>query len=507
MHTYRVSRVAVFLAAALLVTGTAFGAGGVEIAQAESQVFDMGLSGNPDTLDPHATSGTLTFQVVRSVYDTLVEPDREGRIVGALAEEWRVSADNLEWTFLLRRGVTFHNGDPLTSADVRATFERLRAKDTASPKAGEFASIASIETPDDYTVVLTLSEPYAPLLASLASGWGAILPESLIEAGHDFANHPVGTGPFVFEEWIKDNRIVYEANPSYWLDDLPRVAGVVFHIIPEPSVQVQGLLTGELDGIDSVSEQNLALLKDDPSTKVETILSSLVMVLAMNTAREPFSDLEVRQAIAHSIDKQAALDVAYGGGEPVTTFMDYTDPYYVDMPDPYPHNPDRAQEILSDSSYEGEELVMALPQNYEPHVRAGELYHEMLTNVGFNVTIQLVDWSTWISDVYRGRNYDLTVIGHTGKLDPDGRLGGYGTGEGYVAYSNPRVARLFEQARTVVDFEQRKELYSEGLRIMAEEIPHVYVGSSYRHIGLRASVTGFHMDPKLDSFDFRYLEM
>lgn len=507
MFRYRFSRAFVPVALALVIAAPLFAAGDIEIATAEAEVFEMGLSGNPDTLDPHATSGTLTFQVIRSAYDTLVEPNREGRIVGALAESWEVSADNLVWTFRLRPGVTFHNGDTFTSADVEATLDRLRAEETASPKASEFEAISSIETPDEHTVVFHLSAPYAPLLASLASGWGAILPKALIDSGHDFANEPVGTGPFVFKEWIKDNRIVYEANSDYWMDGRPSIDGVVFNIIPEPAVQVQGLLTGELDAIDSVGDQNLAMLESDPNTKVEEMMSSLVMVLAMNTGRDPLSDLRVRQAIAQAIDKQAALDVAYGGGVPVATFMDYTDPYYVDMPDPYPYDPAKARSTLSASSYDGEELILALPQNYEAHVRAGELYHEMLTQIGMNVTIRLVDWPTWISDVYRGGNYDLTVIGHTGKLDPDGRLGGYGTGRGYVAYKNDRVAELFEEAQRVVDFEARRRLYSEGLRIMAREIPHVYVGTSYRRIGLRSDVTGFHMDSKLDTFDFRYVEM
>ena len=507
MFRFVPTRGVVLVGLLLLLPSLLFAAGEVEIATAEAEVFEMGLSGNPDTLDPHATSGTLTFQVIRSVYDTLIEPDRDGRIVGALAESWEVSANNLVWTFRLREGVTFHNGDTFTSADVKATLDRLRAEATASPKASEFAAIESIETPGDYTVVLRLSEPYAPLLASLASGWGAILPKSLIDSGHDFANEPVGTGPFVFQEWIKDNRIVYGANPDYWMDGRPSIGGVVFNIIPEPAVQVQGLLTEQLDGIDSVGDQNLALLESDPGTKVETMISSLVMVLAMNTEREPLNDLRVRQGIAHAIDKQSALDVAYGGGVPVSTFMDYTDPYYVDMPDPYPYDPAEARAALDASSYDGQQLVLALPQNYEAHVRAGEIYHEMLTQVGLDVENRLVAWSTWISDVYRGRNYDLTVIGHTGKLDPDGRLGGYGTGEGYVAYSNDRVAELFDEAQRVVDFEARRELYTEGLSIMAREIPHVYVGTSYRRIGLRGEVTGFHMDAKLDTFDFRYVEM
>jgi peptide/nickel transport system substrate-binding protein len=229
-------RILLVILAALLALGGALGATG----QKEAKVLNFALSGNPDTLDPHKTAGTLTFQTLKSIYDTLVEPDLEANIVPALAESWDISDDSLTWTFTLRRDVVFHNGDRLTSVDVKATLERVTSKSTASPKASEFAAIKSIETPDDHTVVLRLGAPAVPLLAALASGWGAILPKSLIDAGHDFASRPVGTGPFLFKEWVRDNKIVLEKNPGYWMKGLPKLDGVVFNIIPERAVQVQG---------------------------------------------------------------------------------------------------------------------------------------------------------------------------------------------------------------------------------------------------------------------------
>jgi len=466
--------------------------------------LNFALSGNPDTLDPHATTGTLTFQVIRSFYDTLVEPDEEGRIVPALAESWAVSEDKRTWTFSLRRDVVFHNGDPLSSADVRATIDRVRDEKLTSPSASEFAPIQRIETPDDHTVILHLSKPYAPLLSTLASGWGAILPKRLIDADHDFANQPVGTGPFVFDEWIRDNRIVMSRNPSYWMEGLPQMDRVVINIIVEPSVQVQGLLAGDLDIIDTVPFEDLPLLRENEETTVRENLSALVMVLAINTNRPPLDRIQVRQAISQAIDKQAVLDTAYGGGRPVATFMDYGDPYYVDFSDLLPHDPEAARRKLREAEIDLEEpLTITLPQNYDAHVQAGQIYEDMLSEVGLTVELQLVDWSTWLSDVYRGGNYDLTVIGHTGKLDPDGRLEGYGTGRSYVGWENEEAARLIEDARGVVAFEERKELYSRVLELMAREVPQVYVGSNFRYIGLRSSIEGFHMDGKLDTYDFR----
>jgi len=493
----------------MVAAGALFAGGSQEATGSGQKVVEFGLSGNPDTLDPQATTGTLTFQVDRSIYDTLVEPDAHGKIVPALAESWNVSADGKTWTFHLRHGVVFHNGDQLTSADVKATFERLTSPEQAAPTAKEFSSISSIDTPDPYTVVFHLPEPYAPLLASMASGWGAILPRRLIEAGHDFANDPVGTGPFAFKQWIRDNKIVLEKNPNYWMDGLPLVDGVTFNIITESTVQIQGLVTGRLDIADAVGQPDLEMLSTKPDVKVQRQLSSIVMVMAMNTAHKPLDNLKVRQAINYAVNKESVLDVAYGGGKVVGTFMDYSNPYYVDFTDLYPYDPDKARTLLAEAGVtDTTQLEMVLPQNYAPHVRAGEIYQEMLTKVGLNVKIRLVDWSTWLSDVYRGGNYDLTVIGHTGKLDPDGRLAGYGIpDENYVHWKNERAAQLIEKGRHVIGFEKRQPIYAEVLKIMAHEVPQLYLGTWYNYIGLRANVEGFRMDSQLDTFDLRRVQL
>ena len=470
----------------------------------EERPLRYALSGNPDTLDPHRTAGTLTFQVLKSVYDTLVEPDENGKIVPALAERWDLSEDGRIWTFRLRGGVTFHDGTPLSSRDVKATFLRLLDKNTASPNSTEFSAITEIEIPDDRTVAFVLHSPSAPFLASLASGWSAILPASLIAAGHDFGSRPVGTGPFVFSEWVRDNKIVLKKNAAYWMSGKPRLPGVEFRIIVERSVQVQGLLAGQLDICDLYDDVDVPILEKSPDTLVEKKLTSLVMVMAMNTSRPALSDIRVRQAINHAVDKQKVLDIAYGGGVPSGTFMDNDDPYYRDFTDFYPYNPERARSLLSNSGAAGDRVLeMVLPQNFEPHVRAGQLYQEMLSRVGLSVKIRLVDWSTWISDVYRGGNYDLTVIGHTGKLDPDNRLTGYGTERTYVRWINLETAKLIAEARTLPDFAARKEKYDRILEIMAREVPFVFTGTSYRYIGMRKNVEGFVMQAKLDTPDFR----
>ncbi|MBN2049665.1 MAG: hypothetical protein JW760_04415 [Spirochaetales bacterium] len=472
----------------------------------EAKVLNFALSGDPDTLDPHKTSGTLTFQTLKSLYDTLVEPDMEGKLIPSLAESWDISADGKTYTFQLRDDVVFHNGDKLTSADVKATFERILSPDTASPKAKEFGQVESIATPDANTVVFTLAKPFSSFLASMASGWGAILPKSLIDAGHDFDTAPVGTGPFTLTEWVRDGRIVLARNPDYWMKGLPKLDTVIMNVIPERAVQVQGLLTGQVDVSYIIDKEDIPILEENPDVVVQNDLSALILVMSLNCSRDYLKDLRVRQGINHAIDKQTVLDVAYGGGEVIGTFMDSGNAYYKDFTSLYPYDPEKARKLFREAGVGDHEFKLFLPQNYELHVKAGEMYQDMLTKAGLNVQIQLVDWSTWLSDVYTAHNYDMTVIGHTGKLDPNGTLGGYGTG-GYVEWYNEEAAALFDKAAVTSGYEERKALYDQGLEIMAREVPFMYLGSSYRYIAYRSRVSDFRMTPKVDTFDFRWTEV
>lgn len=494
------------LACLIAITAQALYASGSREQAARPLV--MALSGNPDTLDPQRTSGTLTFQTLKSVYDTLVEPDRDGNITGALAESWETSPAGLIWTFRLRSGVVFHNGDGFTSADVKATLERIKDPATASPKASEYAAISAIEAPDPLTVVIRLSKPYAPLLATLASGWSAIMPHRLIETGHDFSSNPVGTGPFRFVEWVRDDSIRLVKNERYWMEGVPKLDAVTLRIIPEASVQLQGLLTGAIDIAEGIVPEDIGVLERNPDTTYERSLSSIVMVLAMNVSRPGISNPEFRKAVNHAINRQQVLDIAYGGGEVTGTFMDSGDPFFTDFSGLYGYDPERARGIFASLGADttGRTYDLVLPQNYPPHVKAGEIYQEMLSRAGLSVRIRLVDWSTWLSEIYTHGRYDFTVIGHTGKLDPDGRLAGYGTGSSYVRWENQEAAALIDRARKTADFEERKRLYTEVLGIMAREVPQVYTGTAYRYIGLRKNVSGFLLTPKLDTYDFRWCE-
>lgn len=472
--------------------------------QASAQTVTMAMAAQPDTLDPQVTSATAAFQVSKSLYDTLVELDRSGNIVPALASKYTVSDDGLAYTFTLVE-TTFHDGTAFDSADVLASIERIMAEATASPKASEYAAITGVEAPDERTVVVNLSQPAPALLATLASGWGAILPSEKLAEGHDFGNQPVGTGPFVFEEWQRDNAITMSANPEYY-QGAPEVETVVIRFVPDTAVQLQGLLTGEFDIIDTVAAEDRPQVESDPNLELVTDPSGLALVAALNTRHEYLSDPRVRRALNYAVDSQVVLDVAYGGGTPIGTFMEAGSPWLPDDIEPYAYDPERAQALLDEAGVPDDwTLQMALPQPYEQHIQAGQVVQDFLSDIGIDSEIRVVEWGVWLSDVYGGaHDYDITVIGHTGKLDPTGRVDGYGTeADNYPGYDDPELATWLLEGASESDTEARRTIYANVLRRLHENAPFIYFGTPDRVHARQASLEGFWITPMLDSFDFR----
>ena len=468
-----------------------------------AQTLRAGLAAQPDTLDPQVTSATSSFQTMKSIYDTLVEVNRDGEIVPLLASGWEISEDDLTWTFHLNEGVLFHNGEELTSADVAATFRRIVDPDLASPKSVEYEGITNIDTPDPYTVVFELAQPNPALLASLASGWGAILPASLIEAGHDFANDPVGSGPFTFTSWVRDSSLELARFDDYFRGPA-QIDGVSMTFVTDSSIQLQGLVAGQFDVIDQPATADIETIEANPDLTTTVSPSGLVNVAAMNTRRAPFDDVRVRQALNLAIDKDVVNTVAYGGGFQTGTFMEAGSPWMPEGLEPWPYDPEQARELLAEAGYpDGFTFTMTLPQLYDAHVLAGQIMQAQLAEVGVTANIEIVEWGVWLNEVYSGDyDFDVTVVGHTGKLDPTGRLGGYADADNYVGFSTPELAEALNAAAVTSDPEVRGELYDEALWILHDNAPWIFIGTPNARTTTRANIEGFWITPLLDSFNF-----
>lgn len=470
---------------------------------ASAQTLTMAMAAQPDTLDPQVTSATAAFQVGKSLYDGLVEVDQAGNIVPALAKSYTISNDGLAYTFELNTA-TFHDGTSFDSADVVATLDRIRAEATASPKASEFANITAVTALDEHSVTVTLAKPTPALLASLASGWGAMLPSEKLASGHDFGNEPVGTGPFKLASWVRDNAITLDRNADYY-QGAPALERVVIRFVNDSAVQYQGLITGEFDIIDTVPQSQQAAVESNPALALVREPSGTVLVAALNTRRPYLDDARVRRALNMAVDTEIVLDVAYGGGTQVGTFMEAGSPWYPESVQPFPYDPEKAKAILKDAGVPADWTIqLVLPQPYPQHIQAGQIVQDFLREVGINAEISIVEWGVWLSDVYGGpRDFDITVIGHTGKLDPSGRLTGLGTDKNYTGLIDSDVADWIAAANITADPAKRKALYTQALIRLHDDAPFIYVGTADRVYARQAKVVGFWMTPLLDSFDFR----
>lgn len=472
-------------------------------AGAFAQTLRAGVAAQPETLDPQTTSATSSFQTTHSIYDGLVRVGPDGEIVPLIASGWEISDDGLTWTFSLNEGIKFHNGDTLTSADVAATFERILDPDLASPKVNEFQTITSISTPDDHTVVFELSESTPSLIAAFASGWGAILPKHLIEADHDFGNSPVGSGPFKFSRWVRDSSLELTRFDDYFRG-AAAIDGVTLTFVSDSSIQLQGLRAGQFDVIDQPAAADLDAIEANPDLNLESFASGLVNVAAMNTRREPFNDVRVRQALNLAVDKEVVMGVAYGSGFLTGTFMEAGSPWLPADLEPWPYDPERAKELLAEAGHpDGFSFTLTLPQLYDAHILAGQIVQSQLAEIGVNADIEIVEWGVWLNEIYGGpRDFDMTLVGHTGKLDPTGRLGGYNADTNYVGFTTPRLAELLELGAVEADLEKRQEIYGEALWILHDEAPWIFLGTPYVRATTRANVEGFWLTPLLDTFNF-----
>lgn len=453
----------------------------------------------PPSLDPTTNASAAIDQVLQqNVYEGLVKVAPSGEIEPALAETFDVSSDGRTYVFHLRQGVSFHNGDSFTANDVVATFKRAMDPATGHPHPEYYAYVQQFETPDPFTAIIHLAQPDAAFLSLLALGDSIILPA---EIPPDLAHHPVGTGPFQFGEWIVGDRLRLERFPDYYREAFPVLGEVVFRFIPDAASAFAALLAGDVDVIVKVPAEIALSVEGDQRFQTIVGPQNLVQIMAINKTRAPFSDVRVRQAIAHALDRNTIIEgTMFGYGIPIASHLTPTSPYYVDLTGLYPYDPEQARRLLGETGFpDGFSATLTLPQNYEIHVRTGEIIADQLFRVGIDLEIELVEWGQWLSRVYRDADYDLTVIGHIGKLDPGAMLSSYGAGqENYYfrrGYENPRLNDLLEEGRITVDSHRRAAIYAEVQEIIARDVINYFIQDPYQIFIAKRGVTGLALYP------------
>ena len=480
----RTTLAAASLLAAGLLALTACTGGGGEAAPTATGEPDPDASVairlvlEPGNLDIRQTAGSALDQIlVDNIYQGLVARTPEQDIVPALASDWTVSPDGLTYTFTLREGVTFHDGQPLTPQDVVWSLT-TRRDSTEWSDSDRLANVTSI-TAEGQDVTLTLSEPDSSLLWNLTGRAGIVLKEGDTV---DYQTDANGTGPFLLDDWRQGDSITFARNEEYW-GDTAGVAEVVFDYIPDNQAALNAALAGEIDVLTGFD----ANLKDQVEAGGDFSLvlgeSTDKGTLAFNQQSGPLADERVRQAIRQAIDHDAIIE-ALGSGQTQYGPIPELDPGYEDLSDVAPYDPEAARQLLKEADAEDLDLTLTIPNFYPTTIP--QILVSNLDEVGINLEVESVDFATWLTDVYTNKDYDLSFVLHTEARDFEN----WANPDYYFTYDNPEVQDLYAQSLAATDEAEAADLLKQAARIVAEDhaADWLYNGASVIAVG--TNITG-----------------
>ncbi|MBL8596407.1 MAG: ABC transporter substrate-binding protein [Devosia sp.] len=429
----------------------------------------IGLVLEPPALDPTAGAAAAIDEVVyQNVFEGLTRIDETGAVQPALASSWDVSADGLSYTFHLVEGATFHDGTTFDADDVVFTYGRITAADSVNAQKALYAGIDSVTAVNTSTVELKLKGPDGLFLFNVGRGDAVIVAP---ESAANNANTPIGTGPFKFVNWQKGADLTLEQYAGYW-GTKPALTKVTYVFINDAAARVNALLAGSIDGINNTDASTLPVFKADPRFKVVVGSTEGETLLVQNNAKAPFSDLKVRQAIAHSLDRAEIIAGASSGyGTPIGSHFPPHSKDYVDLTGTYPYDLDAARKLLAEAGYpDGFSATLKLPP--VPYATVGgQIVASQLAKVGIKLTQVNLDWNQWLSDVFTNKDYDLTIISHVEPFD----IGIYADPNYYFGYNDPDFQAIMKQLNETTDEAARKELLIAAQKRLAEQAVNGYL--------------------------------
>ena len=474
----------------------------------------IGSFQNIDTLDPHQTTFITACAIHNNIYNGLLKitsPDGKGvEFKPELAREWEIQGDRVH-VFRLQKGVTFHDGQPCTAAEVKASLERVKDKAQSPIHAWKLELLEAIETPDAHTVKLHFAKPYPFLRVALTGSTGRagtiVSVKAANEKGKAYGRSPVGTGPFKFVEWKEGDYILLEKNNKYWDTEggnKPYLDKVLIKFIIEPSTLVAAVKTGEVDGINSVSPQFVSELRRDPKLNVFTAVGGNWRCMHFNMAKEPFNDKALRKAVAFAIDRKEIVDrvefgeaiVAHGPiSPPMGSFYDAAfetgkNGQYFDL--------EQAKAFMKQSKHASGVEVSLLSNNAGTAPRQSEVVQAQLAKIGVRVKIELADSPTFRRRWLQERQWDLVNLQWDADLDPDETLyPELHSTEAWNAgkWANKDFDRAVESARAEPDNKKRKKFYDDAVKAIIEDAPVTIILHANEQKVFAKHVKNFQMVP------------
>jgi peptide/nickel transport system substrate-binding protein len=485
---------------AVLTAGLGFamsGLAGPSAARGQVSSLVVQITAEPPGLDLTAVTASATATVVfYNVQEALVKVDAQGRLVPWLAERWHTT-DNLYYTFFLKKGVRFHNGRELTAEDVKFVLDRARNPESKHPHVKQYEDIANIQVRDSYTVTIALKRTNAMFLYNLARQGSVIYPRDAVD---QLKSQPIGTGPFMLERWDRGDRIVLKRHADYHVKGLPRLERATFRFIPDANAALAALQAGDIDVMAfGLGPESVEVVRRAPNLQLIQGETTSDVILALNNSRKPFSDVRVRRALTHAIDKAEVVKGAmFGFGRVLGSNVDPLNPYFVDMSKAVPHDPARAKQLLGEAGYpNGFDAVLKVPPQYPYTVRTGEVLVEQLAKVGVRVKLEQIEWGQWIDRIYKNADYEMTIIGHAEAWD----AGNYANPNYYFRYDSPRFQAVFQESEATLDDKKRRDLYAQLQKIMADEAPVVWLYVYPRLVAAKKGVQGIWKDLPTPAMD------
>lgn len=436
----------------------------------------IGHYGDPPTLDPNNAMNDCSMRITTNIYDTLVRMDEHFQAQPCLAESWEISDDGLEYTFKIRDDVKFHNGDPLTVEDVVFSIERGIESPKASPS---YTRVVGAEAVDEHHVKVTLTAPYNQILANLALPFGPIVSKSYVEEVGDeaFASQPMGTGPYKFVEWVRGEKVVLEANEDYFMG-APAIKHVEYVVIADTSAALLNLESGDIDAYCDIQTSDYALAQQNPEIQIVEGSALGYEFLQFNTAKAPFDNVKVRQAVAHALDKDAMLQgINDGIGIRIDTVVLEDAVGYTDDFTKYDYNLETAKSLLAEAGYP-DGFTCDIHVTSDLYAKYAQVLQSALMEIGITAEIKQEELSAY--DVSTsGGDYDMAINGCSFTvMDVYESCGDSLYGEKIgdtndTFYNNPRLNELFEEALGPVDDQRLAEIYTEVIQIVADDVPMI----------------------------------
>lgn len=499
---------ALFLSALLLVT--ALSACGGETPDEVSGVGSNGTSssGEPqtggelvvgisqdlgDSLDPYQLTAAGTREVLFNVYEGLVKANSKGEYIPAVASDYTVSEDGLTYTFPLREGVLFHTGEAVTPEDVVHSFETCAETTVDTALAAALSAVSEVKAQEN-TVVITLDEANPDFLSFV--GMVYIVPAN----STDLATNPVGTGPFQFVSRSVQENLVVEKFAQYW-GTAAYLDKVTFKIFEDANALMAALSAESVDMAFHLTVDQVDTVNPEVYNTLEGTMN-LVQALYLNHDVEPFDNKDVRQAMWYALDVDQILELTsqgYGKKLGTSIYPAFTKYFDESLADTYPHDVEKAKELLKQAGYaDGFEMSITVPSNYTPHMNVAEVIAEQLAQVGIQATIEPVEWETWLSETYAGRNFESTVVGFDAATLSAGSLLNRWMSDNennMINYDNSQYDQIMEQANGTTDDAKQTELYKQAAQMLNEDAANIYIQDLADFVLMKKGLGGYQFYP------------